>query len=208
MSEVSFDLDAGDISLDFANTNNWHASAHPQENLHDYNDLVAWGEAAGLLAPEVNKHACNLADEQPEQAELTYRTAIEFREAIYRIFSRRYAGEVVPEADLELLNAMIYQAMLHRRLVRADGGFEWEWDSQCDEPNVVLWKVAMAAGDLLTSDMVERVRECEDDRGCGYLFIDQSKNHSRRWCSMESCGNRAKALRHYSRSKGEEKVEE
>jgi len=46
---------------------------------------------------------------------------------------------------------------------------------------------------------VDRVRECEDDRGCGFLFIDQSKNRSRRWCSMESCGNRAKARQHYAR---------
>ncbi len=205
MSEVSFDLDAGNISLDFANTSNWHASAHPQENLHDYNDLVAWGEAAGLLSPEVNKHACSLADDEPTLAERTYQTAIQFREAIYRIFSHRYAGKAIPEADLEMLNTMIYQAMLHRRLVPEDGGFEWEWDSQCDEPYVVLWKVALAAGELLTSSEVNRVRECEDDRGCGFLFIDQSKNHSRRWCSMDSCGNRAKALRHYSRSKAEEK---
>jgi len=59
--------------------------------------------------------------------------------------------------------------------------------------------VARSAAELLTSDNVDRVRECEDDRGCGYLFIDQSKNRSRRWCSMESCGNRAKARRYYAR---------
>ncbi len=206
MSEVSFDLDAGNVALDFANTNNWHASPHPQENLHDYNDLVAWGEAAGLLSPELNKYACSLESETPELAESTYQTAIRFREAIYRIFSHRYAGSEIPPADLEFLNSMIYQAMSHRRLVPEGDEFHWEWDSQCDEPNVVLWKVALAAGDLLSSNEVTRVRECEDDRGCGYLFIDQSKNHSRRWCSMESCGNRAKAQRHYSRSKGEDRV--
>ena len=65
----------------------------------------------------------------------------------------------------------------------------------------VVWPVARSAADLLTSDLLSRVRRCEDDRGCGYLFIDTSRNRSRRWCSMESCGNRAKARRHYARQK-------
>jgi predicted RNA-binding Zn ribbon-like protein len=203
MSEVSFDMDAGDVSLDFANTMNWHASVHPEENLHNYEDLVAWGKAAGLISEEENEHTCSLADERPVEAEKAYREALRLREAIYRVFSNRYAGSPIPEEDLKLLNQMVSQAMTHRQVVSRAGEFRWEWDSECDEPDMILWKVAMSAADLLTSDEVTRVRECEDDRGCGYLFIDMSKNHSRRWCSMDSCGNRAKALRHYSRSKAE-----
>jgi predicted RNA-binding Zn ribbon-like protein len=53
---------------------------------------------------------------------------------------------------------------------------------------------------LVTSKEIKRVGECADDRGCGYLFIDTSRNHSRRWCSMEACGNRAKAQRHYQKT--------
>ena len=63
----------------------------------------------------------------------------------------------------------------------------------------ILWPVARSAGELLISDKLDRVRQCADDRGCGYLFVDTSRNRSRRWCSMESCGNRAKAHRHYQR---------
>lgn len=199
MSEVLFDMDAGDICLDFANTNNWHASAHPDENLHNYDDLVAWGKAAGIISVEANEYTCHLAGEHPDEAERAYHNALQLREAIYRVFSNRYAGTPIPEADLWLINAIVWQAMSHRRVVPAGSEFKWEWDSDCDDPNLILWRVALSAVDLLTSDKVSRVRECEDDRGCGYLFIDMSKNHSRRWCSMESCGNRAKAHRHYSR---------
>jgi predicted RNA-binding Zn ribbon-like protein len=203
MSEVLFDIGAGDISLDFANTVNWHASQHPEEILHNYDDLVAWGKATGIISLESNERTCKLADEHPGDAQRAYHDALVLREAIYRVFSRRYAGETIPSADLELINATVAQAMAHRKVVPAGDEFIWEWDENCDEPDLIMWKVAIAATDLLTSDQVLRVRECEDDRGCGYLFIDMSKNHSRRWCSMDSCGNRAKALRHYSRSKAE-----
>lgn len=203
MSELLFDMDAGDISLDFANTNNWHASAHPEEDMHNYDELVAWGKAAGIISLESNEHTCRLSEERPGEAEVTYQHAIELREAIYRVFSHRYAGIPIPAEDLALINATVSVAMTHRRVVPEDGEFKWEWDRDCDDPDLILWKVAMSAANLLTSDRVTKVRECEDDRGCGYLFIDTTKNHSRRWCSMESCGNRAKAQRHYSRRKAE-----
>jgi predicted RNA-binding Zn ribbon-like protein len=90
--------------------------------------------------------------------------------------------------------------MEHLVLVPSESGFVWSWSTQAGGAKLILWSVARAAAELLTSEHVERVRECEDDHGCGYLFIDQTKNHSRRWCSMESCGNRAKARRHYARA--------
>jgi predicted RNA-binding Zn ribbon-like protein len=204
MSEDSFDFEAGDLSLDFTNTSNWHASEHPEESLHSYSDLLAWGKAAGVLAPESVDRLTRLSLEQPEEAQKAYRFAVQTREAIYRIFSNRHAGRPVSEKDSAALNALVHEAITHRQLVPRDDHFQWEWKSDGREPNLILWEVAFAAAELLTSDKAEWVRECEDDRGCGYLFLDLSKNHSRRWCSMESCGNRAKARRHYSRSKIEQ----
>jgi predicted RNA-binding Zn ribbon-like protein len=201
MSEVSFDLDAGDICLDFANTSNWHASDHPEESLHDYSDLLAWGKAAGVITPRAVDQLSQFALAQPGEAERVYHTAIQTRESIYRIFSNRYAGKAVSDADLAQLNELVREATTHRQLVPNDDHFRWEWKPDGEDTNLILWEVAFAAAELLTSEKGEWVRECEDDRGCGYLFIDLSKNHSRRWCSMESCGNRAKARRHYSRSK-------
>ena len=194
-----YDFDAGDLSLDFANTKNWHASAAPEEYLHSYADLLDWGEQAGLVTHESVIRLNQFANERPEESQTTYDLAIQIRETIYRIFSHRYAGEPIPEADLALLNSVVRQAMSHLKLTTQGSEFQWEWIPEIEGADLILWSVARAAAALLTSDKVSRVRECEDDRGCGYLFIDQSKNHSRRWCSMESCGNRAKARRHYSR---------
>jgi len=199
MSESSFDFESGDLSLDYANTKNWHASQEPVENLNSYADLVAWGEEAGLVKAESARQLRSLPIEQPEKASRDYDFAIQLREALYRIFSNRYASKPILPADLALLNSIAREAMAGLQLTPAGGEMRWEWATGMDGINLILWPVARAAAELLTSDKASRVRECEDDRGCGYLFIDQSKNHSRRWCSMESCGNRAKARRHYSR---------
>jgi len=194
-----YDFDAGDLSLDFANTQNWHASKKPFEYLKSYADLVTWGEQAGLLSPEYSAQLRRVASKHPKDATDELEFVIQIREALFRVFTHRYAGESISEGDLALLNSVISQALAHLKLTPAGDEIHWEWAPEMSGANFILWPVARAAAELLTSDKASKVRMCEDDRGCGYLFIDQTKNHSRRWCSMESCGNRAKARRHYSR---------
>jgi predicted RNA-binding Zn ribbon-like protein len=140
-----------------------------------------------------------MAADHPQEAAQAYDLAIHLREAIYRVFSHHFAGTPAPETDLTLLNDIACQANAHLQLTRHDNTYQWRFPPTLQGVNLILWPIARHAAQLLTSDQAARVRECEDDRGCGYLFIDQTKNHSRRWCSMESCGNRAKAKRHYSR---------
>ena len=194
-----YDFDAGDLSLNFANTKDWHGSQNPVENLISFQDLVVCGERAGLVLPDQVTRLNQIAEEQPDKATHMYHFAIQLREALYRIFSRYIVGQPIPEADISLLNDVTCQAMSQLRLASTGKTFRWQLPNGLVYANLILWPVARAAAELLTSDTVAHVRLCEDDRGCGYLFIDQTKNHSRRWCSMESCGNRAKAKRHYNR---------
>jgi predicted RNA-binding Zn ribbon-like protein len=70
----------------------------------------------------------------------------------------------------------------------------------------MLWPILRSAAEVLTSEKRTRLGQCADDRGCGWLFLDTSKNRSRRWCDMEDCGNRAKARRHYLRERGRSAV--
>ena len=102
---------------------------------------------------------------------------------------------------MQVLNALLSQSLPHLKVVNSAEGFTWEWGGDVEDFNQIIWQVARSSAELLTSDQLSRVRVCEDDRGCGYLFIDTTRNHSRRWCSMESCGNRAKARRHYARQR-------
>src|SRR3989304_2884090 len=110
--------------------------------------------------------------------------------------------EGVDEEELSVLNAVLGEAMARLRVVRQGDEFTWEWEGMEASHEAMLWPLARSAAELLTSEDHHRLGQCADERGCGWLFLDMSKNHSRRWCDMEDCGNRAKAMRHYRRERG------
>jgi predicted RNA-binding Zn ribbon-like protein len=121
------------------------------------------------------------------------------RDAIFRIFAAS-ALERAPERDhLMTLNSVLAEALKHARVVRSPEGFVWSWAEE-DSLDQLLWPVARSAADLLTSDELTRTRECGGP-ACTWLFMDTSKNRSRRWCAMKGCGNRAKSRRHYERKR-------
>jgi len=203
MHAETFDLDAGALSLDFANTVEWHASDQPDEYLNSYADLIAWAEAAEIVSEDRADQLRQLAEKRPEEAGVVFDRAIQLRETIYRIFAD-YSGQGGFHADdLALLNEALSESMSHLQVAASAEGFAWGWVDSRPRLDEVLWPVVRSAAELLTSERLDRVSECADDRGCGYLFIDTSRNRSRRWCSMESCGNRAKAQRHYHKRKQE-----
>ncbi len=199
--EKNWDFDAGLLPLDFANTADWHARSDPVEKLRAYADLVDWSWRAGLLTEKAVQQLLTAVEQRPEDAHRSLDRAIEIREALYRIFSHHAAGTNIPKADLELFNAALCEALRQVRIEISPEGFSWGWYDKEQDLKSMLWPILWEVARLLTSEDLKRVGECADDRGCGFLFYDSSRNHSRRWCSMESCGNRAKALRHYKRSK-------
>jgi predicted RNA-binding Zn ribbon-like protein len=201
MSETKWDFDAGLLPLDFANTAEWHASPQPDDRLLNYELLIDWSMQAGLLSTKVANTLLEIAKSSPMEAEQTLRHAIEVRETIYRLFSSTANQKTPSPEDLQILNQALSQAMSHLRIINTQDRFAYAWSVGDDGLGRMLWPILQSTAELLTSTDLKRIGECADDRGCGYLFFDTSRNHSRRWCSMESCGNRAKAQRHYQRSK-------
>jgi predicted RNA-binding Zn ribbon-like protein len=200
--ENHWDFDANLLPLDFANSAEWHAAPKPTERLNSYHDLVGWSWAAGLLTDEDAQRLLDEAARRPDDAERTLAKAIELRESIYQVFSALAASRKTPDDALASINEALSEALKYSRIIPSVDGFEWGWSERLDDLGRMLWPIARSAAELLTSEDLERVGECADDRGCGYLFFDTSRNRSRRWCNMESCGNRAKAQRHYRRTKG------
>lgn len=194
-------LVGGALSLDFTNTAGNHESPLPSEHLLNYADLVEWSRHAGIIDNQVARRLLDNAARRPDKASQVLERAIALREAMYRIFLAASTGAAPRATDMELLNRSLADAMAHARLIEMDGGFGWDWTHQEDALDSMLAPITRSAGDLLTSDDLSRVRECDGDT-CGWLFIDKSKNHSRRWCAMNDCGNRAKARRHYKRVRG------
>ncbi len=195
-------LIGGALCLDFANTVEWHAGDQPQEMLTSYQDLVAWGRHAGVLSGPTAGLLLREGRRHPKEAEEVLREAVALREALYRVFVA-LAGRNTPAVeDLRLLNEAVSRALLQLRIVPTPGGFEWDWRHEGAALDRVLWPIARSAADLLTGTDLSRLRQCADDRGCGWLFLDRSRNRSRRWCDMSACGNRAKARQHYRRQRG------
>ena len=189
-----------ELCLNFANTLEWHASEQPVETLHGYTDLVAWAQQANVLTDAEAAELTGQAGRFSTEAAQVYIQAIDLREAIYQIFAAVATEQNPAPTDLAILNAALPAAYSHWQIVQTADGFAWGWTGTDKELDCILWPVVRSAADLLLFKELSRVRQCADDRGCGDLFIDTTRNHSRRWCTMESCGNRAKARRHYSRT--------
>lgn len=187
------------LCLEFANTADWHASAQPTESLLSYHDLLTWAQANHLVSAEAQSVLARMAAEEPAAAAVVLAQAIALREAIYRIFVALAASATPVADDIACLNRTLAEALPYLQVQPGPQGYGWGWTTGTDTVAALLRPIALSAANLLTSAQVDRVKQCEDDRGCGFLFIDTSKNRSRRWCSMESCGNRAKVQRHRRR---------
>ena len=191
-----------DICLQYANTVHWHASAKPWETLHTYVDLLAWAQQAGDITEAEAQRLAALAEGQPAQTAAVFTRAIALREAIYRTFVAHAHRDAVAAEDLALLNGELAGALAHTELVPAEEAYTWARTGGAEHLDAPLWPIARSAAALLTAPaQLSRVGQCADDRGCGWLFLDLSKNHSRRWCDINDCGNRAKQRRHYERTR-------
>jgi predicted RNA-binding Zn ribbon-like protein len=201
MSAIAWKLLGGHLCLDFANTADWHASDQPEERLTRYAEFVSWSQQAGVLTEKQAKRLLRQATDRPEEAMAVLQRAIILREAIYEVFAA-VAHEQSPKAtDLTTLNSALSETLTRSQITPTETGFGWQWAGEEDALDRPLWSIARSAADLLTSEELQRVGQCVDDRGCGWLFLDTSRNHTRRWCSIEDCGNRAKAQRHYERKR-------
>jgi predicted RNA-binding Zn ribbon-like protein len=188
------------LCLDFTNTVDWHVGPHPQEYLTSYADLVAWSQHAHLLDETGAQQLLAAADAHPVLAADVLQQAIAFREALYRIFLATLAQRPPDEADLATFNALRAQSLAHSQIEPAATGLAWRWMVEEQELGWILWPLVHSAAELLLSPDLTQVKMCAGP-DCGWLFLDTSHNHARRWCTMQSCGNRAKARRHYQRAR-------
>jgi len=171
-----------DLCLEFANTRYWRGQDTPTETLKEPADLAAW-----LKLPK-----------PPPQKE--FEQALALRETIHRLFDALAQGKAAGGRDFEELNAALATAPARKALRRAKDGYDWDLDVKSGTALALLAPVLWSAGDLLASAKLAKIRRCANPE-CLYLFIDESRAGRRRWCTMSSCGNRAKARRHYHKSK-------
>ncbi len=194
------DTIGGWLCLDFINTAGWHDSATPTEYLAQFIDLLAWSAHHKIISPREIQAFLKYSKTHSSKSSQLLDRAIAFREALFRIFSA-ISIDSTPEArDVALLNAQLAETMAHTRVTPSPRKQPWVTTYTGETPERILWTIAQSAISLLGSSHLEHLKKCNDEN-CGWLFLDKSKNQSRKWCNMQDCGNRAKARRYYRQKK-------
>jgi predicted RNA-binding Zn ribbon-like protein len=192
-----FKLVGGHPALDFINTvHDWKVS-EPHDYLGEFADAIRFGKAAGLLTRADDF----LPRQRIPRLELT--RLRELRALLKRIFQARLSGQAPNDMDLGKLSTDLAEAARASRLIVANRRSPQVLVTReitAEKAGVALLRLRIveAAATLLVSDAMRRVKSCPT---CGWLFLDASKNRSRRWCSMDTCGAVAKARRYYRRLK-------
>jgi predicted RNA-binding Zn ribbon-like protein len=190
------------LALDFANTRGWQESEDPEELFNTYRDIIEWCKQSGVVDRKEAAHLIETGQDRVSATPDLLHGAIALRKSLYRIFSA-VATKIPPrDTDIDILNHHLSRVMSETRLVYKSSRFKLHQTRRNEAFHNVLDPIVRSAANLLLTDEVDRIKKCAD-QSCGWLFLDGSKNRSRKWCDMKDCGNRAKARRHYRRVRAE-----
>ncbi|HEX9773454.1 MAG TPA: CGNR zinc finger domain-containing protein [Steroidobacteraceae bacterium] len=188
------DLVGGAVALDFLNTvHDWYGPVR-KDRLEHFEDWLGWSQAAGLPAAR-NVHVSR-------QGALQFMRQVRgFRDDWRRLLSAELGGGAKSTAALESLNRHWQRSIAARVLRATPAGLAYDWSAETPTWERAFHAVVLSAVELLTDpSRLARVHECPAD-DCGWFFFDSSKNGSRRWCSMKTCGNLDKVRRFNERQR-------
>ena len=191
-----FQLFAGHPALELVNTLDLRFSANPQELLPSYAELLRFAAQMRLLTAEQARKLGRTV--HPQDGQRVLAATLDLREALTAVLYAWVDGSKPPDGQVKILEAHFHAAALHRSLRGGDERLVWNWSGLEQQAELPLWMLAQWASDLLVSEDAKQVKSCGDPT-CRWLFLDLSKNHTRRWCDMKTCGNRMKARRYQAR---------
>jgi predicted RNA-binding Zn ribbon-like protein len=188
-----FQLIAGHLALDLVNTLDWRfRDDGPEELLASYNDLLRFSTQSGLLTAKQIRQIFRSSTESAAADALV--ACRELREAAAEILYAAVDDRTPSALQIKILERCFKEARSHQRLAWSGSRLAWEWPASEYGPELPLWMLSLSTARFLISDDMHRLRACEKP-DCRWLFLDTSKNHTRRWCDMKICGNRMKARR-------------
>jgi predicted RNA-binding Zn ribbon-like protein len=186
------------LCLDFVNTVSWRGKPDPSETMAHPASWIEWMRQHQALPVEAIAELKRRAEMWPTEAETAYIRAVEFRESLYRLLCDAVQGKNSMEKSAF---DDVLEPALERVRIRFDSGrYHWNFEGTPVDWETALFPVALSAAQLLTSNWVEKLRTCGREE-CLWLFLDLTKNHSRKWCDMTTCGNVMKARRNYAKRK-------
>jgi predicted RNA-binding Zn ribbon-like protein len=168
-----------------------------EERIGTYEALVSWAREQQAIPAATADRLMADARRHPQQAAAAAARVRELREAVHGVLIAIEAGRTPPAAPLETISHWVAAACVHGRLVPHDGQLHW-MAGKDEALDRIGWELARSAGRILTSPRLTRLRACAAE-DCGWVFEDETRNRSRRWCDMKTCGNRAKVRRFRAR---------
>ena len=184
---------AGHLALDLVDTIDDPDGPGHFDHIGSYDALLRWAQAVGVIDRRQATRLSRAADARPREAAATLRRAHRLRAVLTDVFTA-VATDADPAPHWPLLRSFAADALGHAGLVTEKDAYGLGW--QHDELAAMLWPISTAAVQLLTGPELNRVKQCA---GCPWLFVDRSKNGSRRWCAMGDCGTQAKMARYVVR---------
>lgn len=177
----------GQLALDFANTVDDPDGPNRYDHIGTYAGLLRWAVRVDILP-------ATRAQELYEAGSPSLRAAHALRHVLTETFGGIASGQPRADEHWSGLRPFVTDSYRHSDLVPQENSYAMRWPD--DRPDAVLWPVARAAADLLTAPALGRLKRCG---GCPWVFLDRSRNGSRRWCSMEDCGTHAKMQRYVTK---------
>jgi predicted RNA-binding Zn ribbon-like protein len=168
-----------------------------RELLVDLTAWLSWLEQAGVLQPAVTRVLGARWSHAPDAAR-ALEEARAFRADLRRAVERITQGKPVPRSIVETVNRLLRTRVGYAEVAKVRGGFTKRFHLEFHRPSDLLVPVAEAASDLFCHADFSLIKRCENS-ACILFFYDRTKNHARRWCSMQWCGNRMKAAAFYER---------
>ncbi|VIO68070.1 hypothetical protein CI1B_18540 [Bradyrhizobium ivorense] len=193
-----------ELSIRFVNTVAWRRRDLVEERIATPDAALKWLVDVELADRQLVTQLKARWKSAPREAEAFLATMHALREAIYQIFAAQIGGGKVDAAALAALNRWLGTPFGGLALGPAGSGLRWQPTTEKVVPEMLLKPIAWSAVSLLTGPRAQKIKQCQDERGCGSLFVDESRAQNRRWCSMGDCGNLAKSRRHYLRAQAED----
>jgi len=201
----AFQLIAAHPALDFINTLDWRFREEgPEELIKSYDDLLRFAGQSKLLTPKQSRQLMRTVDSGTGGRVLN--NCIELREVMAEVFYVGLDVRIPSAASVRKLEQYFKVVHARQTLYWEDSRLAWEWSEMAGEAEFPLWLLSLSASELMTSPEMYSVRAC-DSPECRWLFMDTSKNHTRRWCDMKVCGNRMKARRFKARQQSPQRVQ-
>jgi len=195
-----FEWVGGALPLDFVNTVTWTDSGLVNERLSTYGDLVDWAVEGGAIEAAEGARLQRRAETRGPAGRAALARAHERRRRLHAAFVATARREPLAPADLAGLNQALADATRRLRLEDGAGTYSWMLERKSSDLDGPLYPVIWEAVRLLTSDDRRWLKHCAS-HDCGWVFLDRSRNHARRWCDMKVCGNNEKARRFYRKQR-------